>query len=326
MAAWCARQPSSRGSGHACSDEDYDPEQFARDVRAGHHGGRSQAGRGRHRHPERRRVRASGLSRLYQRAAGRPGAPSATLGRGRLEAYATPRSRPYFPEFFAQYYQHYRYLWMPPEVSLDDVPESPRQLRAVPRDWPDSPTSAATPSPATSTTLKAAHGGARLRRRVHHRRRTHGAQHDDATSSSFYPSEAAYLYALADALHEEYQAIADAGLIAASRPRRAQPESQDDARWTIATRRRSEVQRALEHGIEIINHALQRHSRGSRALPPLLGQHEPARIRRTRRCASIVPHDAQDQRAGVRHRGAPTRATSTSGWSGRTSSCPTARS
>src|SRR5205085_8158767 len=30
-----------------------------------------------------------------------------------------------FPEFFEQYYQHYRYLWMLPEVSIDELPNVP---------------------------------------------------------------------------------------------------------------------------------------------------------------------------------------------------------
>src|SRR5712691_5948796 len=35
------------------------------------------------------------------------------------------QEQPFFPDFFAQYYTHYRYLWMAPEVSLDDVPNRP---------------------------------------------------------------------------------------------------------------------------------------------------------------------------------------------------------
>src|SRR5262249_10454350 len=30
-----------------------------------------------------------------------------------------------FPEFFKQYYSHFRYLWMLPEVSIEDLPNRP---------------------------------------------------------------------------------------------------------------------------------------------------------------------------------------------------------
>src|SRR5262249_19558154 len=30
-----------------------------------------------------------------------------------------------FPEFFEQYHDHFRYMWMPPEVPIDDVPNWP---------------------------------------------------------------------------------------------------------------------------------------------------------------------------------------------------------
>jgi 5-methyltetrahydropteroyltriglutamate--homocysteine methyltransferase len=33
--------------------------------------------------------------------------------------------RPFFPGFFEQYYGHYRYLWMPPEVDISEVPNRP---------------------------------------------------------------------------------------------------------------------------------------------------------------------------------------------------------
>ena len=48
----------------------------------------------------------------------------------------TDREQIKFPEFFEQYHDHFRYIWMLPEVSLDDVPNLPGQLRAVHRHRP----------------------------------------------------------------------------------------------------------------------------------------------------------------------------------------------
>src|SRR5215472_10796860 len=38
---------------------------------------------------------------------------------------AADREQQVFPEFFEQYHDHFRYLWMPPEVPIDDVPNLP---------------------------------------------------------------------------------------------------------------------------------------------------------------------------------------------------------
>jgi 5-methyltetrahydropteroyltriglutamate--homocysteine methyltransferase len=35
------------------------------------------------------------------------------------------REQQVFPEFFEQYHDHFRYLWMPPDVPIDDVPNLP---------------------------------------------------------------------------------------------------------------------------------------------------------------------------------------------------------
>jgi 5-methyltetrahydropteroyltriglutamate--homocysteine methyltransferase len=77
----------------------------------------------------------------------------------------------------------------------------------------------------------------------------------DENILDFYPTIEAYLYAVADALHEEYRAIADAGMIvqldlAALTLAR---------RWTLTERQgmsEEERQRAVDVGVEIINHAL----------------------------------------------------------------------
>src|SRR4051794_12085291 len=39
--------------------------------------------------------------------------------------FVSPSERAVFPGFFEQYHRHYRYLWMPPEVDISDVPNRP---------------------------------------------------------------------------------------------------------------------------------------------------------------------------------------------------------
>ena len=69
----------------------------------------------------------------------------------------------------------------------------------------------------------------------------------DAGVLDFYPNHRAYLYALADALHEEYKAITDAGFILQlDRP----------AQNPVLNLSPEEQQRELELGIEMVNHAL----------------------------------------------------------------------
>ena len=63
----------------------------------------------------------------------------------------------------------------------------------------------------------------------------------------FYPNHRAYLYALADALHEEYKAITDAGFILQlDRP----------AQNPVLNLSGDAVKREMELGIEVVNHAL----------------------------------------------------------------------
>jgi 5-methyltetrahydropteroyltriglutamate--homocysteine methyltransferase len=164
--------------------------------------------------------------------------------------------RELFPEFFEQYYAHYRYLWMPPEVDISSVPNLPgnhQNYRVV--------------GPITYT------GQAAIKRDIQLLRSAMtGHKFVDAFIPSdvpsgrigdekirdFYPSASAYLYAVADALHEEYSAIVDSGFLlqidlAALHPRR---------RWTLTEGASQEdddeaAQRAVEEGVEILNHALQ---------------------------------------------------------------------
>jgi len=162
-----------------------------------------------------------------------------------------------FPGFYEQYFSHYRYLWMPPDVDISNVPNLPGNHQNYRLTGPITYTGQAAIQHDIER-LKAAMAG-------------HGSNFVDAFIPSdvpsgrsgdenireFYPSESAYLYAVADALHEEYRAITDSGLLvqidlAALNPRR---------RWTLTETRDGlpddEVgQRAVDEGVEILNHAL----------------------------------------------------------------------
>jgi 5-methyltetrahydropteroyltriglutamate--homocysteine methyltransferase len=69
-----------------------------------------------------------------------------------------------------------------------------------------------------------------------------------------YPSLNAYMYALADALHEEYRAISDAGFLVQVELGVLNPRRQ---LLNNASTTPEDIQRALETGVEIVNHALQ---------------------------------------------------------------------
>ncbi len=156
-----------------------------------------------------------------------------------------------FPEFHEQYNYHFRTLWLPPGVAIDGVPN-------------DFWTRFRVTGPITYT------GQAAIQQDIQNFRvALDGLDVADAFMSSvspgqkgirgdqdrleFYESDEAYLYAFADALHEEYRAIADAGLIlqvdlGVVNPRRQLTLS--------AAPTESEVRHAREVGVEVINHAL----------------------------------------------------------------------
>jgi 5-methyltetrahydropteroyltriglutamate--homocysteine methyltransferase len=158
-----------------------------------------------------------------------------------------------FPEFFDQYYSHFRYLWMPPEVSLDDVPNLPGNYERFRLTAP--------------ITYK---GNAAVKRDIETLRSaldglniadafitavTPMSRKNDRDVRKFYPSVEAYLYALADVLHEDYTAIVDAGFIlqldlAVLSPRRQA--------ILLETRNPTpeQIRGAIELGVEVVNYSL----------------------------------------------------------------------
>ena len=119
-----------------------------------------------------------------------------------------PKLADEFPNFMQQYGDMYRTMWLPPEISREKIAKALGQ--AVPR---------------TVVAAPIAYVGQDLLQRDLDNFAAALAPHDfadafvpsatpsrsDAMADEIYPSEQAYLYALADAMAVEYKAIVDAG-------------------------------------------------------------------------------------------------------------------
>ena len=134
--------------------------------------------------------------------------------------------------------------------------------------------------------------------------------------NEYYKTEEEFLFACADAMREEYQAIIDAGLVLQlDDPSIA--ENWDQINPGADGRGISRVQHEAGGGAEPRD---PRPAAGPHSLPPVLGQlARPACHRHPD--AGHCRGDAGDQRRGVFVRGRQCRATSTNGRYGRTSSC-----
>jgi 5-methyltetrahydropteroyltriglutamate--homocysteine methyltransferase len=158
-----------------------------------------------------------------------------------------------FPEFFAQYDQHYRYLWMLPEVSLDDVPNLMGNHERFRVSGPITYTGQQAVERDIENLTAALHGHQVPDAFV--TAATPVARHNDRDVLKFYPSLEAYLYAVADALHQEYRAIVDAGFVLQVDFGALNPRTQ----MVLLEKRNpsdDDVRRAIELGIDVLNHAL----------------------------------------------------------------------
>jgi 5-methyltetrahydropteroyltriglutamate--homocysteine methyltransferase len=156
-----------------------------------------------------------------------------------------------FPGFMAQYNSMYRTMWMPPSISRDAVEQAVRNSRLE----------------RTVVAGPISYKGYDLVQRdiANFKSALDGLQFEeafipaatparnDADPGHLYPNEQAYLYALADAMHEEYKAIVDAGFVVQldlGLPARNQvlPDNPHPS-W-------QELRRASEMQVEAYNHAL----------------------------------------------------------------------
>lgn len=169
--------------------------------------------------------------------------------------YAYAKLTDEFPGFMAQYNAMYKTIWMPTAVPQDLV----RDAVAAP------------PDVKTVTEPITYRGHALVQRDIANFRSAIDGlsfveafmpsatpSRDDVDSHGVYPSVSAYLYALADAMHEEYKAIVDAGFVVQldlGLPARNQVLPGNPSPTAKELRRASEMQ------IEAYNHAL-------RGIPP----------------------------------------------------------
>ena len=153
-----------------------------------------------------------------------------------------------FPGFMVQYNSMYRTMWMPPEIDRASLSKLPRE-----RTYLVGPVKYAGYE-AVQTDI------------ANYREAMEGLEFEEAfipaatpsandpvNRADFYSSDQAYLYALADALHEEYKAIVDAGFLVQldlGLPARNQVlPGNPHPSW-------EELRRVSEMQIEAYNHAL----------------------------------------------------------------------
>ncbi len=160
--------------------------------------------------------------------------------------------RAVFAEFFQQYDRFSRTMWMLPGVSMEEVADRPSNSELFRLTGPIS------------------YGGqAAVRNDIRRLKEaldgltvadafltsvTPSSRKSDRNVLDFYPSQTAYLYAVADALHAEYRAITDAGFVVQLDYDALNPQAQ----LLIDEESPSEesMSRARDLAIEVLNHAL----------------------------------------------------------------------
>lgn len=170
----------------------------------------------------------------------------------RVERVAAPMNYPLlnqeFPGFMAQYNRMYRTMWMPPELNKEGIDELAPENTFVTGKLSYTGQAAVQRDIAN---FKAALEGLSFEEAFIPAATPSGT--DVHGLEEHYDSEQAYLYDLADALHEEYRAIVDAGFIVQldlGLPARNQVlPGKPNPTW-------EELRRASEMQVEAYNHAL----------------------------------------------------------------------
>jgi 5-methyltetrahydropteroyltriglutamate--homocysteine methyltransferase len=155
-----------------------------------------------------------------------------------------------FPEFSEQYDRHFRFLWMYPDISMDEVRDTPANGEWFRLTAPIAYTGQNAVQHDIATLRKATAGLNVVDAFI--TAVTPNTHRYDAGIEEFYPNKAAYLYAVADALHEEYQTIADSGFVLQLDFAALNPQGLIDR--TRATE--DEVRNARDLAIDVVNHAL----------------------------------------------------------------------
>jgi 5-methyltetrahydropteroyltriglutamate--homocysteine methyltransferase len=149
-----------------------------------------------------------------------------------------------FPGFFTQYDKHFRHLWMLPEVhgGVAEIPAQAELFEITGRIAYKGQSSVDNDISALKSALDGLPIADAFITAV-----TPTTRKSDKQVLEVYPSMQEYLYALADALHEEYQAITDAGFVL---------QLDRSAQGPIDTLPWEERRRAMELSVEVLNHAL----------------------------------------------------------------------
>jgi 5-methyltetrahydropteroyltriglutamate--homocysteine methyltransferase len=242
-----------RGMKARTVEKPYDQDQLARDVHQGIHDVvRKQVELGIDIPSDGEFGRPGFVNYIHERLSGierRPLDPNEDIWGARAD-----REQQVFPEFFEQYHDHFRYLWMPPEVPIDDVPNLPGNYekfrlvdrvqyvgqRAIQHDI-ETFRSALQGLSVADAFINAVSPMQRVR--------------SDRDVLEYYRGEEDYMYALADVLREEYRAITDAGFLlqvdlGALNPRRGVLQHNRNPTPEDMTR-------AMELAVDVLNHALQ---------------------------------------------------------------------
>ena len=150
-----------------------------------------------------------------------------------------------FRDFYEQHDKLYRTMWMLPGISMEDMADVRGKSELFRLTGPISYTGhAAVRSDLENLrdALQDLHVSDAFVTAV-----TPTTERKDRDILEFYPSHRAYLYALADALHEEYRAIVDAGFLL---------QIDRAAQNPVLNLAGDDVIKEMELGVEVVNHAL----------------------------------------------------------------------
>jgi 5-methyltetrahydropteroyltriglutamate--homocysteine methyltransferase len=150
-----------------------------------------------------------------------------------------------FPEFYAQHDRAYRFMWMLPGVSMDEMVNVRGKSELFKLSGPIAYRGRSHVQTDIDN-LRAGLAGLEVAD-AFITAVTPTTERKDEGILEYYPNRQAYLYALADALHDEYTAITDAGFILQLDRPAQNPvlNLSDDA-----------ILHEMELGIEVVNHAL----------------------------------------------------------------------
>jgi len=242
-----------RGMKARTLEQPYDQRVLAEDVRAGiQHVVREQVEAGIDIPSDGEFGRAGFVNYIHERLTGierRPLDPDEDIwGAG------ADREQQVFPEFFEQYHDHFRYLWMSPEVPIDDVPNLPgnyEKFRVVDKVQYMGQQLIQQDIATFQSALQGLNVADAFINAVSPMQRVRS----DRNVLDFYRSEEDYMYALADVMREEYRAITEAGFLlqvdlGALNPRRG--VLQHNRNPTL-----EDMTRAMELAVDVLNHALQ---------------------------------------------------------------------